>query len=122
MTKSKTKPKAKSKSSTKASAAKTAVTKSSAAPATSASPLIVLGYDEHQKPRGARFVDAKPDLIAKAADLMDLKGNYRRRGRRCQETAHRSALCQRPGNSCRIYDKTSTARSLLRWRSNPRQR
>jgi hypothetical protein len=73
MTKSKTKPKAKSKSSTKASAAKTAVTKSSAAPATSASPLIVLGYDEHQKPRGARFVDAKPDLVAKAADLMDLK-------------------------------------------------
>jgi hypothetical protein len=66
------KTKAKSKSITKASAAKAAVTKS-AVPGSSASPLIVLGYDEQQKPRGARFVDAKPDLVAKAADLMDLK-------------------------------------------------
>jgi hypothetical protein len=72
MTKTKTKSKTKSKSTTKASAAKTAVTKSSASHATTP-PLIVLGYDEHQKPRGARFVDAKPDLVAKAADLMGLK-------------------------------------------------
>src|SRR5437899_6657954 len=38
-----------------------------------ASVLIVLGFDEQQKPRGARFVVAKPDLVAKAAQLMDLK-------------------------------------------------
>jgi hypothetical protein len=73
MTKTKSKTKAKSKSTTKASAAKAAVTKSSASPGSSTPPLIVLGYDEHQKPRGARFVDAKPDFVAKAADLMDLK-------------------------------------------------
>jgi hypothetical protein len=35
--------------------------------------LIVLGFDEQQKPRGAKFVDAKPDLVTKAADLMGLK-------------------------------------------------
>jgi hypothetical protein len=58
---------------TRASAAKATVTKSSASPAASTPPLIVLGYDDQQKPRGARFVDAKPDLVAKAADLMDLK-------------------------------------------------
>ena len=65
--------KVKSKSITRASAAKTAVTKSSASPAASSVPLIVLGFDDQQKPRGARFVDAKPDLVTKAADLMDLK-------------------------------------------------
>jgi hypothetical protein len=70
-----TKRKSKStKSTVKAAAAKRAVTKSSAAAATTASPsLIVLGFDEQQKPRGARFVDAKPDLVTKAADLMGFK-------------------------------------------------
>jgi hypothetical protein len=59
----------------KAATAKTSVTKRSAAPMdnSAAATLIVLGYDDQQKPRGARFVDAKPDLVAKAADLMDLK-------------------------------------------------
>jgi hypothetical protein len=68
-----TKRKSKStKSTVKATAARTSVTKSSVAtPATF--PLIVLGYDEQQKPRGARFVDAKPDLVTKAADLMGFK-------------------------------------------------
>ena len=43
-------------------------------PATAATPpLIVLGFDEQQKPRGARFVDAKPDLVTKAADAMGFK-------------------------------------------------
>ena len=67
--------KAKSKSTkttVKAAAVRTAVTKSSAAARTSTPPLIVLGFDEQQKPRGARFVDAKPDLVLKAADLMGL--------------------------------------------------
>src|SRR5258708_5689966 len=49
-------------------------TKGSASAADSAAAvLIVLGFDEQQKPRGARFVGAKPDLVAKAAQLMDLK-------------------------------------------------
>ena len=70
-----TKRKSKStKSTVKAVAAKASVTKSSAAAATTASPpLIVLGFDDQQKPRGARFVDAKPDLVTKVADLLGLK-------------------------------------------------
>jgi hypothetical protein len=36
------------------------------------SALFVLGYDDEQKPRGARFVDANPNLVSKAAELMDL--------------------------------------------------
>jgi hypothetical protein len=35
--------------------------------------LIILGYDDQQKPRGARFEAANADLVAKAAQLMDLK-------------------------------------------------
>jgi hypothetical protein len=67
-----TKRKSKSpKSTVKAAAAKGAVTKSASVIASP--PLIVLGFDEQQKPRGARFLDAKPDLVTKAADLMDLK-------------------------------------------------
>jgi hypothetical protein len=38
----------------------------------STSALIVLGYDDQQKPRGARFVDANASLVTKAAELMDL--------------------------------------------------
>jgi hypothetical protein len=34
--------------------------------------LIALGYDEQQKPRAARFTDVDADLVAKAAELMDL--------------------------------------------------
>ena len=69
-----TKVKSKSgKSTVKATAAKGSVRKSAIAPATSTSPLIVLGFDEQQKPRGAKFVDAKLDLVTKAADLMGLK-------------------------------------------------
>jgi hypothetical protein len=60
------------KSTVKSTAAKASVRKSSTAPAP-ATPLIVLGFDDQQKPRGAKFVDAKRDLVAKAADLMGLK-------------------------------------------------
>jgi hypothetical protein len=68
-----TKRKSKSRKSTvKATTAKHSVKRSSTAPV-SATPLIVLGFDEEQKPRGARFVDAKPELVAKAADLMGFK-------------------------------------------------
>ena len=69
-----TKRKSKSaKTTVKAAAAKQSVTKSSAAPATATPPLIVLGFDDQQKPRGARFIDAKPDLVIKAAGLMGFK-------------------------------------------------
>ena len=69
-----TKAKSKSKKTTvKAATAKASVTKSSAAAATATPALIVLGFDEQQKPRGAKFVDAKRDLVTKAADLMGLK-------------------------------------------------
>src|SRR5204862_5468686 len=69
-----TKAKSKSaKSTIKATAVKSSVRKSSIAPATSTSPLIVLGFDEQQKPRGANFVNAKVDLVTKAAEVMGLK-------------------------------------------------
>jgi hypothetical protein len=70
-----TKRKFKSKKTTvKATAAKSAIKKSSTAPAAaSTTPLIVLGFDDQQKPRGAKFVDAKADLVSKAADLMGFK-------------------------------------------------
>ena len=70
-----TKRKSKSRKSTvKAAAAKRSITKSSAVPATAATPpLIVLGYDDEQKPRGARFDHDKPDLVTKAAELIGLK-------------------------------------------------
>ena len=70
-----TKRKSKStKTTVKATAAKSSIKKSSTAPAAaSTTPLIILGFDDQQKPRGARFIDAKPDLVAKAADLMGFK-------------------------------------------------
>jgi hypothetical protein len=55
---------------TKASTSKTSAKR--ATPASAGNGLIVLGFDEQQKPCGARFVDAKPDLVAKAAQLMGL--------------------------------------------------
>jgi len=65
----KTKPK---RSITKASTSKTSATKTST-PTSEAIGLLVLGFDEQQKPCGARFVGDKPDLVAKAAQLMGLK-------------------------------------------------
>jgi hypothetical protein len=68
-----TKAKSKSaKTTAKAAAVRTAVTKSSAAAPTSTPALIVLGFDDQQKARGAKFIDAKLDLVTKAADLMEL--------------------------------------------------
>jgi len=57
---------------TKAATSKTAATKTSA-PTSDDIGLLVLGFDEQQKPCGARFVGAKPDLVAKAAQLMGLE-------------------------------------------------
>jgi hypothetical protein len=57
---------------TKASNSKTSATKTSN-PTSDHIGLLVLGFDEQQKPCGARFVDAKPDLVAKAAQVMGLK-------------------------------------------------
>ena len=48
--------------------------KASASPAKeSAADLIVMGYDEHNKPCAARFTGADPNLVAKAAKLMDFE-------------------------------------------------
>ena len=44
-------------------------TKQPASPA----PLIVLGYDENHKPRAASFLASDAELVAKAAQVMDLK-------------------------------------------------
>ena len=44
-----------------------------AKPSAPSAPLIVLGYDENQKPRAARFLATEAELVAKAALLMDLK-------------------------------------------------
>jgi hypothetical protein len=69
-----TKRKSKStKTTVKAAAAKGSVRRSSTAPATASPPLIVLGFDDQQKPRGARFLDARLDLVTKAADLLGFK-------------------------------------------------
>jgi hypothetical protein len=57
---------------TKASNSKTSATKTSN-PAPDDIGLLVLGFDEQQKPCGARFIGDKPDLVAKAAQLMGLK-------------------------------------------------
>ena len=40
---------------------------------TPSAPLIVLGYDENHKPRAARFSAKDAELVAKAAQLMDLR-------------------------------------------------
>jgi hypothetical protein len=75
------KTKAKSKTTTRASTAKTSVAKRSAAPADNgAGRLIVLGYDDQQKPRGARFDHDKPNLVTKAPSQV-------------QRREHRLALC-----------------------------
>jgi hypothetical protein len=66
-----TKTKAK-RSITKAATSKTSATKSST-PISDDIGLLVLGFDEQQKPCGARFVGAKPDLVAKAAQVVGLK-------------------------------------------------
>jgi hypothetical protein len=71
MTKKKTKFK---RATIKTTAAKGAVKRSSVPPPASATPpLIVLGFDDQQKPRGARFLEGDPDLVTKAADLMSFK-------------------------------------------------
>jgi hypothetical protein len=51
----------------------TASTKATAQKGPPSTPLIVLGFDEQRKPCGARFTDAKPDLVEKAAKLMGMK-------------------------------------------------
>ena len=53
---------------TKTTTKATAATKESAS-----APLIVLGYDENHKPRAARYPAKDAELVAKAAQLMDLK-------------------------------------------------
>ena len=57
------------KTTTKATASKASPIKASPKPSTTArngAELIVLGFDEQQKPRGARFENANLDLVKKA--------------------------------------------------------
>jgi len=35
--------------------------------------LVLFGTDEHDKPRAARFVESKPELVAKAGKAMELR-------------------------------------------------
>ena len=58
---------------TKASSKPAASPKAPAAPAKEPVVLIVMGYDQQHKPCAARFTDADPDLVAKAAKVMDLE-------------------------------------------------
>ena len=51
----------------------TTKTKPAAKQSAPAATLIVLGYDEHHKPQGARFPAADAELVAKAAQVMGLK-------------------------------------------------
>jgi hypothetical protein len=60
-------------SATKKSVTKKSATKKSATPTTNGAALIVLGFDDRQKPVGARFDHDKPDLVTKAAEVMGLK-------------------------------------------------
>jgi hypothetical protein len=92
---------------TKAATSKTSATKTSS-PTSDDIGLLVLGFDEQQKPCGARFVDAKPDLVAKAAQLMGLK---------VYKTSSPPAA-----RSCRTYDKPSIATCLSCWRPNRSRR
>jgi hypothetical protein len=57
----------------KPAAAKTSATKRSPEPAANGVILFVLGFDDQQKPRGARFDEDNPELVAKAAGLMGFK-------------------------------------------------
>jgi hypothetical protein len=51
----------------------TAKANAAAKPSAPSAALIVLGYDENQKPRAARFPATEAELVAKAAQIMDLK-------------------------------------------------
>ena len=60
------------------------------------SAFIVLGFDDKQKPRGARFEGANPDLVAKAAHAMDLRATRpnRRNSPKRQKSYSRPAVRQ----------------------------
>src|SRR5215813_2001303 len=117
-----TKRKSKScKSTVKATAAKDSVKRSSTAQAP-ATPLIVLGFDEQHKPRGARFVDAKPDLVTKTADLMGFKV-YQASLPDVAEVAKKlpvGGFTPTAGGLCPTSGKASIPTLLRRWLSNRR--
>ena len=85
--------------------------------------LLVLGFDEQQKPCGARFVGDKPDLVAKAAQLMGLK--VYKATSPMSLTSPRS--CRSAGStptaagSCRTCGKPSTATSIVALAAEPQQ-
>ena len=100
----------------------TTKTKPAAKQSAPSAPLIVLGYDEHHKPQGARFPAADADLVAKAAQLMGLKV-YRAASESWPPLPRscRSAGCTATAAaSCRTSGKACTASSSWRSRSNRR--
>ena len=104
---------------TKASTSKTSATKTSS-PTSDDICLLVLGFDEQQKPCGARFVGEKPDLVAKAAQLMGLSvykassPDVAELPRSCRSASSTPTAA----GSCRTCGKRSIATSLSRWRPN----
>ena len=109
---SKTRTKAK-RSITKASTSKASATKSSS-PTSDDICLLVLGFDEQQKPCGARFVGDKPDLVAKAAQLMGLSV-YKASAPDVAEIAKKlpsAGSMPTAAPSCRTCGKRSIATSL----------
>ena len=90
-------------------------TKANAATKESASaPLIVLGYDENHKPRAARFPAKDAELVAKAAQLMDLKvyaSGHRRLGRAWPKSCRRAGCTVTAAALCPTSGKACTARS-----------
>ena len=104
---------------TRASTSKTAVTKTSN-PMSDDVGLLVLGFDEQQKPCGARFVGAKPDLVAKAAQLMGLKV-YKTTSPDVAEVAKKLPVGQLYATGRGFVPnvrQSFTAKSLSRWRPN----
>ena len=97
---------------------KTSPKTNAGAAAASAVPLIVIGYDEDQKPRGAQFTASNPNLVKKAAELMESRGSMRRAPKNWLPLPRN---CPRVGStrmaraSCRTSSRASTAK--LSWRS-----
>ena len=85
--------------------------KADAKQSTPSAPLIVLGYDENHKPRAARFLASDAELVAKAAQLMDLKVYqaatedwlaWPKSCLRAGYTVTAAALCLTSGKACTV--------------------
>jgi hypothetical protein len=109
---------------TKASRSKTSASKRSAVPAANDAALIVLGFNDRQKPCGARFERDEPNLVTKAAELMGLKV-YKTSNPEVAALAKKLPVGRLYANGrgalCRTCGKFSTATLLWPWRPRPRR-